>query len=148
MSANAISIDEFSCSSHYIEMGYNELSISSGTSFFWRDAKEGAFLVTNWHNVSGRRPDTFQPLSPKGAIPNVVHIWMHVKGKLGSYERVSIREPRWLEHPTYRSNVDVVAIKLEAIPDIVEIMPINEMKQQGKMNFSIADDVFILSHLA
>lgn len=48
-----------------------------------------SFLITNWHVLAGRRPDTGQAihLTP-GAVPDTVVIAHHVAGKLGQWHDV------------------------------------------------------------
>ena len=46
-------IDEFSLTTVPIDLYFNEQLLSKGTAFTWeRDSKH--YLITNWHNVSGR----------------------------------------------------------------------------------------------
>ena len=42
--------------------------ISSGSAFFY-ELDEDSFLITNWHNVSGRHFLTDKVLSPNGRTP-------------------------------------------------------------------------------
>lgn len=81
-------------------------------------------MVTNWHVVTGRRPDTNDLLSPTGAAPDELAVMHNVAGKLGFWEvRIeslynSNGEPRWLEHPSHGRAVDVVALPLTEISGI------------------------------
>lgn len=47
-------IDQYSVASVPIEMFFGATLLSQGTAFFWQKEQQ-LFLVTNWHNVSGRR---------------------------------------------------------------------------------------------
>lgn len=75
------------------------------------------FLVTNWHVVTGRHPDTNQPLSPSGAVdPDSLAVWLYGPDNLGEWHRefIQLRTPntgaeKWLSHPDGRA-VDVVAV--------------------------------------
>lgn len=99
--------------------------ISTGTAFYFMHNQEW-FLITNWHNISGRNFLTKSPLSKNGRFPT------YLKAKISSYvskgskpqdnqfttvsKRVEIYanyQPVWFEHPEIKSNCDVVAIPLE-----------------------------------
>lgn len=70
-----------------------ERVISTATGFFWLH-KGQAYLVTNWHVVSGRNPFTGQITSPNGYIPsqfNFYGISLDVKEGKVSIERKRIR---------------------------------------------------------
>ncbi len=98
--------------------GYgNDLGPATGFVARFRDQH---FLVTKWHVLAGRRPDTGQPIHEKtGAVPDTVVIAHHVAGQPGRWR--DVREPlydddngapRWLEHPGLGRKVDVVALPL------------------------------------
>lgn len=48
-----IVIDQYSLVALPIEMYFNDTLLSQGTGFVWIDG-DSFFLITNWHNVSGR----------------------------------------------------------------------------------------------
>src|ERR1700730_13381299 len=73
-------IDEFSLTTVPIELRFNETHLSHGTAFTWRD-RESHFLITNWHNVSGRDPNTNKHLSKTAAEPNMLHAFFNSKDK-------------------------------------------------------------------
>ena len=92
--------------------------ISTGSAFFFGIDDEW-FLITNWHNVSGKHFLTKKPLSKR--VPT------HLVAKLSSYEvgtgkgsfgvaphDIPIygqdREPLWFEHPKLGSRCDVIAL--------------------------------------
>lgn len=95
--------------------------ISTGTAFFYAFNDEW-FLITNWHNLSGKHFLKKEPLTP-GRLPT------HIEVNLSSYgasnielpegcfttiaQRVEIYQdfaPIWFEHPTLGSQCDVVAL--------------------------------------
>ena len=93
--------------------------ISSGTAFFYET--EGLwYLVTNWHNVTGRDFQTGAPISKLARVPT------RLVAKLSTYDLgngsgtfaigphdlplYDGTQPRWLEHPEPGSSFDVVAI--------------------------------------
>ena len=94
--------------------------IATGTGFFFELTGDW-FLITNWHNFSGKNAFTKMPLSKDLRFPE------HINVKFASYisggpsfttiaHRVEIYEglqPKWFEHPTLSSLCDVVALPLE-----------------------------------
>lgn len=83
------------------------------------------YLITNWHMVTGRNPDTGQPISKTGAAdPTTLNIWFHTAGQLGSWvlKTENLLDPKtgdkkWIEHPNGRQ-VDVVALPISNYTDI------------------------------
>lgn len=98
--------------------------ISTGTAFFFV-YNEKWFIVTNWHNISGKHFLTKTPLL-QNRFPT------YIKAKISSYlstgekptdnvfeiiaQRIEIyidRKPVWYEHPQLGSRCDVVVIPLD-----------------------------------
>ncbi len=100
-----------------IQMRFNGQPLSTGTAFVVSSDK-GPLLITNRHNVTGRRQDNDKPLSKTGGIPNEIEIVHNVKGKLGNWFGViepildANDNPLWKEHPVHGKNVDFVALPL------------------------------------
>lgn len=109
-----------SASSLLILPAFNQTPISSATGFIVSSPqRESSWLVTNWHVVAGRNPQTGQALNAEtGAVPDELIIAHHVARSLGQWHSVTEPlydeggEPLWLEHPTFRRRVDVVALPL------------------------------------
>ena len=100
--------------------------LSTGTGFVCQSSK-GAVLITNWHNLSGRHPETKKPLSPTGGIPDSIRIVHNLAGKLGHWivkteGLLSNGKPRWIEHPKLGDRADFVALPLTDLKD-VELYP-------------------------
>ena len=102
--------------------------VGSGTAFFLALDDEW-FLVTNWHNLSGRDFVTKSLLHPERRSPT------YIKARLSTYMndaafgpvayRVDIfndQEPLWYEHPSLGSGCDVVALPFERPKDCPEYM--------------------------
>lgn len=109
-----------------IEMKFNGQLLSTATAFVVQTAK-GPHLITNRHNVTGRRQDTNVPLSPTGGLPNEIVIVHNRKNFLGQWlykkETLYVGDtPRWLEHPTLGAKADFVALPLTDLAD-VELYP-------------------------
>lgn len=82
------------------------------------------FLVTNWHVVTGRHPDTKAVISQTGGVPDELIIMHNQAGALGTWvPRAEALydpsgDPLWREHPVHRHAVDVVALKLTQLDDL------------------------------
>ena len=96
--------------------------VSAGATGFLVESEGRPFLITNWHVLSGRNQLTFQPNNPSGELPDSIEITHHDKvlGNLTTrieplYNR---DEALWLEHPSSRRHVDVVALPLTQIDGV------------------------------
>lgn len=105
-----------------IEMRAKGTALSLGTAFVV-NGKHGPALVTNWHNLAGRNPETKQPMSPTGAVPDEIRIVHNKLNALGNWIPVteslfSNGKPRWSEHPKHGEKVDVVALPLSDTTEV------------------------------
>jgi Trypsin-like peptidase domain len=105
-----------------IEMFAGNQLLGTGTAFVCNSGK-GPVLLTNWHNITGRNPETKQPMSKTGAIPDAVRIAHNRANKVGEWlakteSLFSGGRPRWVEHPTLAERVDVVALPLSDLADV------------------------------
>jgi hypothetical protein len=109
--------------------------ISSGTAFLYSFSGK-SFIITNWHNVSGKHFLTKEPLSSHRRIPEfmTLKISKYINTKEGAdrlfglfSHRINIyesteKQPLWYEHPTFGSECDVVAIPFERPQDTPSFM--------------------------
>jgi hypothetical protein len=96
--------------------------LGTGTGFVAQSPK-GPVLITNWHNVAGRRPDTNAVLSPTGGVPDEVVIVHNRLNRLGEWFGVTEKllghnGPLWHAHPTFRQRADFVALPLTQLNDV------------------------------
>ncbi|MGD9615249.1 MAG: serine protease [Alphaproteobacteria bacterium] len=142
-------IDEYSVSTAPIQMYFDQTPLSLGTAFVWQDG-QSYFLITNWHNLSGRNPISNKHLSPTAAEPNMVKVWLNERDKLGSKHSVMLRiqdqdgQPLWLTHPRFGNKVDVVALPLSH-DSRTEMYPINKMPTRD-LSIQVGMEVFILGY--
>lgn len=114
--------DPLSCVSLRISMYFNEERLATGTAFIYL-YEEKPYLITNWHNVSGREPSTLKAKHPACAIPNRIFvevpfinhktssiIWEEHQVPIYQDDGDSPSKSIWYEHPLHRYKVDVVAI--------------------------------------
>ena len=82
------------------------------------------YLVTNWHVVAGRRPDSGTAISASGAVPDQLSVTHNAASQLGVWlpktEPLydSDGDPLWLEHPAHGRRVDVVALPIGTDADL------------------------------
>jgi hypothetical protein len=116
-----------------------ETELAIGTSFFYR-FEDSTHLVTNWHNATGRHPDTNEVLHSAGLIPDKMVIGIPRIREVGPpkkivwewrelrlHEDAEKRSPVWNEHPIFGQRVDVVTIPLAEL-EITAILPANDPK--------------------
>lgn len=118
---NAIEIALPSVRSLLIEMRVNGNLLSSGTGFVV-ESRCGPVLITNRHNVTGRRQDNGKILSASGGIPDTLRIVHNRAEKLGEWvvreeALFSDGRPLWHEHPTLGAQADFVGLPLKNIHD-------------------------------
>lgn len=118
MSQSQKRIAEPSVMSLFLRMQFQGAPLSSGTGFIV-NTRQGSALITNWHNVTGRNPQTGQLLdSQTGAVPSEVVIFHNRAGQLGTWIPTveplynSDGKPLWREHPMFGQRVDCVALPL------------------------------------
>lgn len=117
-----ITIDPLSACSLRLELATKGNTLGTATGFVVESGGR-YYLITNWHVVAARNPDTNQLLSDTGAVPEELRIVHHLKERLGSWAVFSEPlfdtngSPRWLEHPQGRV-IDVVAVPLTDHPDV------------------------------
>lgn len=106
-----------SLQSLYIVMSVNYSATLEGTAFVVR-AREGAFLITNWHLLTGRDPYSEDFLDGVTASPDSIRIYQNAATGLGNWIECELPlldpdgKPLWLEHPVHGRDVDVVALPL------------------------------------
>lgn len=118
----SVNIAEPSVKSVFIQMEVSGKPLATGTGFV---AQSGTspLLITNWHNLAGRNPDTKEVLSSTGATPDHITILHNRAGKLGEWRPrseplYSDGSPRWIEHPGFKEHVDCVALPLTNLDDV------------------------------
>ena len=143
-----INIDPYTSAVSPIDMYFDDTHLSRGTAFFWEEEKGQTFLVTNWHNFSGKDPFTGNHLSANAAEPNRITFDVFEGGdlnkrRLGSTDLFENDIPTWLEHPTHKSRVDVVCKKIDLSGH--SVFPINTLPNDQIVS-TIGHDVFILGY--
>lgn len=108
----------------HLTMRHDKATLAVGTGVLYQ--KNGkTYIVTAWHNVTGRHSETLKPLNKDSAIPNnlIAHISVHMQSQDGSYngsQRFSYTIPLeddsdtfYLVHPKGWPRIDVAAIPID-----------------------------------
>lgn len=127
----AVKIDPLSVVPLFLDTQGQGKTLGFGTGFVVQHIGQ-PYLITNWHVVTGRRPDSGQPISESGAAdPDRLLLWHHVVGSLGAWRvrdesllEGGTASPRWREHPRGRE-VDVVALPLNSVTSNVQFCPMD-----------------------
>ncbi len=145
-------IDILSRSAYFIKCKRNDTVIASGTAFFIK-RNERHYLITNWHNVTGKNPVTGEFLSGRMSLPNKLDVRLFKNQKYMDWEEFTIdilddeSNSLWLEHPAHGKAVDVVAIETK-IPSSYTVTTIEDAIEphNERTPLRIGNDVFILGY--
>lgn len=152
---NIIKPDYLSLTTLQLAIGFTETDIvfSTATGFIFLYNNKN-YLITNWHNVTGRNPLTGESLSQKhSGIPNILVTYLRIKNSNGQaqpekiflYEDYEMTKPKWLVHPIYKENVDVVAIELETNEELI-YSAINKSDFDIDILPEVGDNCFIIGY--
>lgn len=137
-----------SVASLLIQMTANGQDLATGTAFAVQ--RNGlTYLVTNRHNLSGRRSDDNQSMHRSGATPDAITIVHNKAGSVGEWMPViepvvnADGAPLWLEHPDFKSAVDVVALPLTNLDDVA-IYPHDPWAGQPAVSSGVATSLNIV----
>ena len=147
-----IAIDEFSLVTVPLELRFNDQPLAKATGFTWNRGNTH-YLITNWHNVSGRDPNTDKHISKTAAEPNVLRASFNTfGGHVGDKHPVviDIRQDQdtvsWLVHPVHKRKIDVVAIPLNGdYLSSINFFSINKMGSPDLV-VKVGMEVFILGY--
>ena len=131
-----------------------EIILASGTGFIF-EQDGAAYLITNWHNVTGRDPTSGTCLSKTLAMPDTITTYFREPSRIGAsrrehlklYRDKAMREPAWYEHPNFGRKVDVVALPLcDDIKSQYRLFPINTIEFDSGFKEEVADDAFVVGY--
>jgi hypothetical protein len=143
-----VATDPFSQTSIFIKMKFGETELATGTAFFYRRNGE-LYLVSNWHNLSGRNPETKQPLSKHGGVPDRIFCYVclnepYLKRAWLELPLAVDNEANWFEHPTHGGGIDIGVLPL-ALSERYRAIVLNE-QVFTKMTLRVSHDVFVLGY--
>ena len=155
-----IDLDSPTLTSHQLRLIFGEtgVELAKGTGFIY-EHKEVYYLITNGHNVTGINPETNERLANHSGFPTIIvtRCLNNIKAdnvtlipevfKIDLYEDESYSRPKWLIHPKFGYNVDVIAIPIiekKNQPEHVNLFPINALEFDEVFEPRVSDDVFVL----
>lgn len=112
-------INPLSFASLVILPHFNDTVLGTATGFIL-SYKENDYLVTNWHVITGRNPETGKPLDQAtAAIPNSIYVWYHHQQEKNVHKWIGYKDnlfnqdgnKLWLEHEMGRQ-VDVAILPI------------------------------------
>ncbi len=144
-------VNEHTTKPIYIDIYFNETHLGCATGFEVQK-NNCKYLITNWHVVSGRSFIDKTCVSNTGAIPNHLKIRYRKSEDTDSDELVCVEKninlyddnenKLWYEHPTFGSDVDVVALKIEENPSIMSYKECFNYESSYSLN--VTEQVFVL----
>ncbi|MEZ8231835.1 serine protease [Vibrio splendidus] len=146
-------INPLSISSVFIEMKYNDEVLGVGTAFYYKK-DDKLYLLSNWHNYSGRNPETKRPIHSQAALPNQIKVYSYKV--LG--ESIELNEQTyplqdengdslWYEHGELGSKVDVAALPINIDFEVLDINEaINEIDPYDNRALEIGENLFVLGY--
>ncbi len=150
--ADTINFDPLSQTSYFLNALINDEILAVGTCFFVERSGD-FYLITNWHNVTGKNPITKEFLSYSAVAPDTLRVKIYKNQEILELVDFEINlfdsdnKKVWLEHPVHFEQVDVIAIKVSIPGDKLIISPetfIEPFNENTKT--SVKDDVFILGY--
>ncbi len=146
-----IEINPFSASSLFVEMMFNEVVLACGTAFYYC-FNDVTYLVSNWHNLSGRHPETKQALHSQLAVPNKIKIYCHNLTDLSVTELhvYNLLDDEdnciWFEHPIFKILIDVAVLPIaKSNSNTFDISSaISEIYPYGNSAIEVGDQLFVL----
>jgi hypothetical protein len=144
--------NQLSFTSIPITMYFDETrqKLASATGFIY-ERNEKLYLITNWHNVTGKNPITKDPLGNNGGIPDVlVFTLLTAKTDKIEWKNFEInlydnnKNAEWLVHPVHNELVDVIALEIEFDDEFDGVFrPLNKIPFDN-YKIEVSDDVYIL----
>lgn len=116
-------VDPLSLTSLLIRLLSGNVAIGTATGFIVQKGSS-YYLVTNWHVVTDKNPDTGASLDSLQRTPDRLQILQNAKGRLGEWHWVTeelfdaTHAPRWKEHSATNKRVDVVLLPLASVADV------------------------------
>jgi hypothetical protein len=101
----AFGLSPYSVASRPMELLANGNSLGTATCFFIGYGANSNAMLTNWHVLSGRDPNTGQPRHKTGAIPDTARVLQCCSEKLGTFEHADYsllkddHTSTWYQHP-------------------------------------------------
>jgi len=140
--------DPYSQAPLFIKMRFAATELATGTAFLYR-LNDELYLISNWHNFSGRNPETQEPLSALGGLPNnlLCYACLNLPYIKRAWLELPLERdgaPLWFQHPTQGCKVDIGALPV-AMPENFRAVVLNDLPSTP-MDLRVSHDVFVLGY--
>jgi hypothetical protein len=155
MAATQVTVDPLSFVSLLLQLRCKGLPLANATGFVV--SKDGRdYLITNWHVLAGRHPETNKPLSDTAAVPDELVVCYHTTVVENGQRRTGwrpVREPlndaagnpRWLAHPD-GSKVDVGALQVSKPDDQITLYQLDLALANTNLFAGVGETVSIIGY--
>lgn len=144
-------MDPFNYVPLHLQTLFNATMLSEATGFIIQRGDK-FYLITNWHVVSGRNPETGAPSNQvTSGIPNRLAAWFPSSDHDTAWLRYELPllsdedTPLWIEHPDGR-RVDVAAIELPHSFEGVTYKPLSLPLIESDLHMHPAEDVSVVGY--
>lgn len=147
----------------YLELLCDQEKLGNASGFLWRAGKR-VFLVSNWHVLAGRDPETQQPRHSSGALPNQLRMLVYQRvsepdargyfplDAIGAtFAIVDGEDPpiaKWREHAVWHRQVDIAAIDvtmaLRSAP--IHFKVANALEHDAVIAPRAGDDAYVVGY--
>ncbi len=120
--------------------------IGTGTGFFYLSPEKSLYLVTNYHVVTSRDPQTDKPLSEVNKQPEEIRYRLLGKPDLqivsGSVDLSSVIR---IEHPRRSDGVDIIALLVKP-PEEGYLLTQNNLDLVEDINIVVGGELYIIGY--
>ena len=137
-------IDPYSDAAVPVHLRFGDTPLGHATGSYWQYGDE-VFLVTNWHVVTGRNPNTMEHIHAHAGEPDTAAITL--SDHEGSTKEIIVPlrtdgKPVWYVHPEHGRRVDVVAIRV-TVPEGFAPTCINNLRDRA-LKTLVGSPMFVL----
>lgn len=143
----------------YLRAYCKDKELASGTCFFYKE-DDRMWLVTNWHNLSGRHADTGRPMDKECQLPTrITFSAFKQTGKVvENYPQIEpinisvklceddFSGAQWLQHAQFGRQVDVAVLEITGLTDGTLVKGVNELEGDAENVPYVSQEVFILGY--
>jgi len=144
LTSSAIPIDFFR-----IATAGDEVIGATGTAFIYE--RNGLYLITAWHNVTGCDYTTNQPLHTRGFVPDRARfgVWKRHGRDVAARQWISInlqpKECVWLQHKRLLDGIDIAAIPIDIKVEADWLTkPINQLDFESRLDPEPGLEAFVI----
>jgi hypothetical protein len=152
MLESVINVNPISSACLFVEMLYNGHKLACGTAFYYCH-EDSRYLISNWHNYSGREPFTLKCKDIQAALPNQLKVHGRDQDNLAESKPIvldlvdSNGSFLWLHHPEHKGNIDIGVLPVSnelGIDDIDITTAIHEIDPHKNWPTEVGEQLFVI----